>query len=611
MAISCSINPNVDSTDVSEIQENVCHTTGDEFPEDGRYYCWLHYPSDKKDLQAFQNVVADRIGKLRLGEIERDKAGESRDGGESLDLRYVWFPDHSNFFQGSTFWFSLNLKGATFSNGIDLSDSTFKGEVDVSSSTVKGPASFRKTTFEYVCHMPRTIWHSTAIFRSAKFLAPAYFAGCTFHEIADFESSVFFSGSYFAGARFEKTGFFNFALWKDNDSLPAPTAEFRDANFQAMANFTYASFLVRTTFENAVFVGNGVFERAKFYDRCSFKRAAFDSNARFDKAFFSEKTEAHFFHTRFAKDAIFEDAHLRGGASFNSAVFGSESDIIFRRGYIGKEVSFRYASAEGLLRFIEVDNSDCRLIKFQEMAHEKATRVSFDSMKLSPSWFINSDPRKFVFRNITWPLKNKNFLETELATIVGMRVKEEKSYELLITSLRNLAANAEDANRLDRASTFRRLAFECETRERKQKRKVWFNEVKAMLRRPVGCTNVFQHASEALKKLRFIPRPIPIDPVHSVYRIASSFGENASRAALVLGLIWFSFALLYYVLRDLVNPDWSFSNAMAFSTSAMLFQKPDVPTGSRVIYTLRTIQMIAAPIQAAILALAIRRKFMR
>jgi hypothetical protein len=92
------------------------------------------------------------------------------------------------------------------------------------------------------------------------------------------------------------------------------------------------------------------------------------------------------------------------------------------------------------------------------------------------------------------------------------------------------------------------------------------------------------------------------------YWAVSGYGERAGRAAVVLLLIWIGFAAIYAQLGPVRS---SFPQAAAYSLQVMLLEAPEplpVTVGQRMLVSL---EKISGPLQAALLALAVRRRFMR
>lgn len=99
--------------------------------------------------------------------------------------------------------------------------------------------------------------------------------------------------------------------------------------------------------------------------------------------------------------------------------------------------------------------------------------------------------------------------------------------------------------------------------------------------------------------------------LHWFYKWSSGYGESWFRAFVRLLVIWFGFALIYYFVQGFEgNMQIGFWDSLGYSLQVMTLQRPEPrPSGfTRVIYGFET---IFAPLQGALLALAIRRKFMR
>jgi hypothetical protein len=214
---------------------------------------------------------------------------------------------------------------------------------------------------------------------------------------------------------------------------------------------------------------------------------------------------------------------------------------------------------------------------------------------LHAGWFVNIDSRKFVFTDIAWEnhRASKAELKQELDDLQKRGFDEPHNFQLLTVAFRNLAANAEEFNRFEEASNFRKSASECERLERLSRRKEFWKDFKA---------------NQASWRLL---RQAPFDFVHFLYRWLSGYGEKWFRAFVWLFVIWFVFAFVYYFVQGFDgNVQLGLSDSFGYSLQVMTLQRPEPrPAGfTRVIYGFET---ILAPLQAALLALAIRRKFMR
>jgi hypothetical protein len=114
--------------------------------------------------------------------------------------------------------------------------------------------------------------------------------------------------------------------------------------------------------------------------------------------------------------------------------------------------------------------------------------------------------------------------------------------------------------------------------------------------------------------------------------LLSGYGERVRRAFGVLLVIWLLFALIYWKAADeswwqpkqpsailSVKPDatratpikLTASDALLYSAGVMALQKPEPAPANKRAKLLVLMETIFGPVQAALLALAIRRKFMR
>jgi hypothetical protein len=219
---------------------------------------------------------------------------------------------------------------------------------------------------------------------------------------------------------------------------------------------------------------------------------------------------------------------------------------------------------------------------------------------------VNVDSRKFVFtdigwQNIDWKNKrnvgekfrfvydslkcgfnqifrgqdetlNKN-INAELRSLNERGIKEQ-SKRLLEIAARQLAVNADENNRYEDASKFRYMAMET-------------------------------------KRLDYVGWRRFVN-LHWLYKGTSGYGESWSRAALVLVGIWFGFGLIYWLFGEFYSEiSQNFYQSLGYSSLVMLLQKPEPRYASNLTFTLYILETILAPLQAALLALAIRRKFMR
>jgi hypothetical protein len=114
------------------------------------------------------------------------------------------------------------------------------------------------------------------------------------------------------------------------------------------------------------------------------------------------------------------------------------------------------------------------------------------------------------------------------------------------------------------------------------------------------------------------------------YWVASGYGERPFQALLVLFGILLLFGLLYTQVgfarweprlaseadamvakKDEDGAPLKLSRALTYSAAVMTLQRPDPKPATTAAQTLVLFETILGPVQAALLALAIRRKFMR
>ena len=95
---------------------------------------------------------------------------------------------------------------------------------------------------------------------------------------------------------------------------------------------------------------------------------------------------------------------------------------------------------------------------------------------------------------------------------------------------------------------------------------------------------------------------------HTDCPIASGYGERVWLAFAWLIGIWLLSAMFYVGLGF---PNRELSSALLYSAGVMTLQKPEPRPATNAAQSLVMLETILGPVQAALLALAIRRKFMR
>lgn len=333
--------------------------------------------------------------------------------------------------------------------------------------------------------------------------------------------------------------------------------------FSADADFSCAVFKAEADFGAAKFKAEADFGAAKFCAEADFFGTEFDKKANFVSAIFSAR-------------AFFREVTFSAEAYFSLATFGGEADFIhatFSRRALFNQASFAdYVSFAGNERRVAFSDSSSLELQFARI--EKPDQVSFRALTLHPDSFVNVDAHEFDFTNVDWDWRR---IDEEIEAPVR-RVPFPQSLRAI--ACRRLAINAEENHRYEEASRFRYKAMDALRRERWRGFAFW--------------------------KLSWW------------YWLASGYGERVLRAFLVLIGLCAVFATVYLITGHLniSDPKGSKEYAKAilgafnYSLQVMTLQRADKPLGilTPILVSLET---ILGPLQAALLALAIRRKFMR
>jgi len=448
-------------------------------------------------------------------------------------------------------------------------------------------------------------------FRGVWFPDAVDFQGFEFTAAADFNSATFSAEAYFFSATFSAEADFSFATFSAevsfSDATFSAAAGYRDAKFSADVYFISAKFSAAASFSNATFNADAYFSRATFSADAYFSDATFSADASFSYATFS--ADASFSYATFSADASFSYATFSADADLNSATFKSASN--FDRSIFHANVSFRQASFSDSLRFFgsptktELPDGETLhpmslgkepSLDFQHVNIEHPERVAFHTLILRPHWFVNADPRLFQLTDVDWQWERLT-LRKEIAALEN--VESPSRIRLLLKACRQLAENAEANNRYEEASRLRYWAMDLARRTKWRGWAFW-----------------------------------KTDWLHMLYWAVSGYGERILRAFGVLAAVWLVFALLYtrvgfvplppklsdegesmramiISIQEGTGQPLAFSRALTYSLAVMSLQKPDPKPFTGTAQTLVLLETILGPVQAALLALAIRRKFMR
>lgn len=391
--------------------------------------------------------------------------------------------------------------------------------------------------------------------------------------------------------------------------------DFKGIWFPTEFNFQYFDIQVEMDFSYAHFSKETKFTSTKFKNRIDFSYAFFAEIVYFNSAEFSLKT--NFFKTHFEKNAWFYQTEFKekatfGQTSFESKAFFHETNFVgevdFRGAKILNNISFQsatfqdYASFDGHLDDQDTANT---VFDFQYARFRKPELISFHSMRLSPSWFVDVDSRKFVFINSTWDFDVKDQIKSLEKR--GIYYPEK----LFRTTCHQLANNAEENSRYDEASNFRRVALEM---ERVEKWESFRRSFKAFSKK-----DSYKHKSNNLfiifiKLVKDFCLKILNLLLHYFYRLTSFYGESWTVAVFVLLLILatstFLYTTSYCEFKD-GKHGFDVWEAISYSLRIMALQRPEPQPDNSFAKAVVAFETILAPLQLALLALAIRRKFMR
>lgn len=385
------------------------------------------------------------------------------------------------------------------------------------------------------------------------------FSFATFSEYTDFGRATFSSAASFIYATFKKQVDFGASIFSKKAIFSAATfsaaALFYETTFSAVASFVEATFAYGN-FYAVIFSAEADFSSARFNSVAYFSNTTFSSTVDFGGAIFSE-------------DADFIDCTLSGKMDFSRATF---------KDYV------KFAGNETTQVFSGTSSLDLQFARI-----EKPDHLSFHTLSLRPRWFVNVDARKFEFINVKWQPSTSQEIQDLNSEEYGFG---SAAHQLLAIACRNLAVNAEDNHRYEEASRFRYMAMDIRRRER------W--------------------------------RGLAFWRLSWWYWLASGYGERVLQAFLVLLGILLLSALLYNHVgfarwepklasesdvvsarRDDIGAPLRFSHALTYSAGVMTFQKPEPRPATTAGQTVVLLETILGPVQAALLALAIRRKFMR
>jgi hypothetical protein len=361
--------------------------------------------------------------------------------------------------------------------------------------------------------------------------------------------------------------------------FPPDPAEFSNLKFTAEARFPWA------TFNGDVDFGDAVFD-----SRADFSNATFGGLAKFSSALFSAR--ADFYSTTFKGEVLFTFATFSGEANFQKAFFDSllSLDFINAKDYLlfGTKRNNKH---EGQ-RSQGFSLSSALSMEGAHIAHPEY--VSFHTLELRPHWFINIDTREFIFTQVDWRDFSGRRLGPNIDKEISILKDADSPHRLLSITYRQLALNGEENHRYKQASMFRFCSMDVRRREHSLIRSVF--------------------------------------TIDWWYWAASGYGESVGQAFGVLLLLWLLLSVPYFFVgftKPIPRPSSDSGNtaqasneaaaqrlspratAFLYSAEIMTLQKPDSKPATPLARIFVTLETIFGPTQIALLALAIRRKFMR
>ena len=372
-----------------------------------------------------------------------------------------------------------------------------------------------------------------------------------------------FSGAQFPSLRLPETGL----------RLARGCPIFTGAEFHSAVDSDWAIFEGVAAFSSTIFHESASFSGAAFHYDADFRGAEFHGNVDFSHASFTR--QARFSHAVFHEHAEFDQCHFREAVSFDWArvckslwFSGSDKTSVFEP---GSSLNLQFAT------------------------FDRPEAVVFSSVRLHPAWFVNTDAGKFAFTKVTWPqLARLRWIWEDLQAVKTGDPKAAlgEPEESLSIACQRLAVNSEENQRYDDASAFRYAAMDLRRRSKKFRGLLW--------------------------RLEWW------------YWFASGYSERLVRSAAVLAGIWFLFTFLYTQVnfvrwepkvenaaqaRTAVAAAWiqplKFTEALGYSAAVMTLQKPEPRPSSLTAKNLVLLETILGPLQAALLALTVRRRFMR
>lgn len=381
--------------------------------------------------------------------------------------------------------------------------------------------------------------------------------------------------------------------------------DFRYVWFPSITNFFGYKFALAADFSSAIFTAAANFNAATFTSTAYFMSATFTSTAYFGETTFT--SGAYFSKATFTTAAYFRKAIFTAAANFSSATFEEKSQVFFFETRFSSRLSFNYTVFKGYLAFagkwgnrLFVDEES--LLDLQNARVGDGKKILFHTVRVEPSWFVNTDASEFVFTDCEWNYADGKRLDVK-RELKNLEEREfENPHALLTKACWQLADNHEESKSFADASLFRQFA--CESRRLKNP---WYLQPFTLLWWYYAVSFYGERWTRAFFMLIGIlalfgllyaapfsrfdygekKREFTADPVEQRIFDAAASGERFREMDLGEGLIH------------------------SLYVAALQRPEPKPASDSDLTKLFVILETIFAPLQAALLALAIRRKFMR
>ena len=331
-----------------------------------------------------------------------------------------------------------------------------------------------------------------------------------------------------------------------------------------------------------MFCGEATFT-TRFYGEAVFDHATFCEVSKFRDAEFLCAV-AFFIGTDFCKETSFSNTKFTESVNFSRATFCE--DVSFDGTEFHGDVDFQQVTFAGQTAFNGTAQNrmfcNGKRVNFRNAEIEDSSRTSFHTITLRPGWFVDVDSRQFSFTDVDWyrlhSWRRRWTIGDELKAVRQLGVTS--AAVLLEVACRELAINSEEHHRYVEASRFRFLAMDARRRQSK--------------RGSLGLSLDFW------------------------YWVLSGYGELQGRALFWLGVILLGFAGLYMWADFPQELDLTWSNFLPslwqstiYSLGVMTRQRLTIEPEPGLVQVLVVLEGVFGPLQIAVFALALRRKFMK